>query len=140
MEGGFGPAVAPPFPAHPPDPADPEENSGSFILAVKNNDFGNLSGNRWPQIRSSFKKPEENQQESPRWPQGVPWVPQDGPKRVKATPKDGQREPEGTPKAPPGPAPPHPSLPGPSSSRDKHYINKLPINRKAAVMLLGLLK
>ena len=98
MEGGFGPAVAPPpflvDPLDPIDPPDPAENSGSFILAVKNNDFGNFSGNRWPQIRSPFKKPKEKQQGSPRWPQGVPWVPQDGPKSAKATPKDGQREPD----------------------------------------------
>ena len=75
-------------------------------------------------------------QGSPRWPKGIPWAPQDAPKRAKATPKDGQREHEGAPKG--AKKSPRALLRGQreakDASRDKHYIHKLPIIRIAAVM------
>ncbi len=88
--------------------------------------------------RPIFNKIQKTPQGGPRGPKGIPQVAQDGqrdpkgwPKRAQGHPKGSQREPKvapkeakGTPKTPKG------------SQRDKVYISKLPINRKAAVMLI----
>ena len=59
-KGGSDLQLPPPFPRDPLDPVDPLENSGSFILAVKNNDFGNFSGKMMAQ--------------DPTWAQGSAWA------------------------------------------------------------------
>ncbi len=63
----------------------------------------------------------------PRSPQGPPRSPLGAPKSPLGAPKAALGTPNASPRAPKS-SPRH-------SSRDKHYINKLPINRTAAVML-----